>query len=119
MRISARDAVPFARAEGVSERVVEKVLQLLCLLTALNSYPGLRGKWALKGGTALNEDCRRALSAVLPFADNELAFLEVLLEQGEVDAGLLTCDTSLQQRIHCPCSAAVSASKPVTGDRGS
>ena len=304
MRVSARDAVPFARAEGFSERVVEKVLQLLRLLTALNSHPGLRGKWALKGGTALNlfvlrhprlsvdidlnyigaldrekmladrlrveraaravfsregftvrrmpdehaggkwrlayvsytgqpsvlevdmnymyrqplwevrevdshrvggfrakriplvdlhelaagklaallsrrqsrdlfdcsrilgledlasdrlrlafvvygamnrrdwrtvsvedidfearelarnlrpmlrapepsgevvtadyarrlvEDCKRALSAVLPFADNELAFLEVLLEKGEVDAGLLTCDTSLRQRIH-------------------
>ncbi len=54
MRVSARDAAPFARAEGFSEGVVEKVLQLLRLLSALNSHPGLRGKWALKGGTALN-----------------------------------------------------------------
>lgn len=54
MRFSARDAVPFARAEGFSERVVEKVLQLLRLLNALNSHPALRGRWALKGGTALN-----------------------------------------------------------------
>ena len=54
MRVSARDAAPFARAEGLSEGVVEKVLQLLRLLSALNSHPGLRGKWALKGGTALN-----------------------------------------------------------------
>lgn len=54
MRVSARDAAPFARAEGFSERVVEKVLQLLGLLSALNSHPGLREKWALKGGTALN-----------------------------------------------------------------
>ena len=54
MRVSGRDAGPFARAEGFSERVVEKVLQLMHLLGALNSHPGLRGKWALKGGTALN-----------------------------------------------------------------
>ena len=54
MRVSARDAGPFARAEGFSERVVEKVLQLMHLLSALNSHPRLRGKWALKGGTALN-----------------------------------------------------------------
>ena len=54
MRVLAHDVAPFARAEGFSERVVEKVLQLLRLLSALNSHPGLRGKWALKGGTALN-----------------------------------------------------------------
>ena len=54
MRFSARDAAPFARAEGFSERVVEKVLRLLGLLKTLNSHPALRGRWALKGGTALN-----------------------------------------------------------------
>ncbi len=34
--------------------MVEKVLHLLNLLNALNSHPFLKGKWALKGGTALN-----------------------------------------------------------------
>ena len=34
--------------------MVEKVLHLLNLLSALNSHPFLKGKWVLKGGTALN-----------------------------------------------------------------
>ena len=34
--------------------MVEKVLHLLNLLNALNSHPFLKGKWVLKGGTALN-----------------------------------------------------------------
>ena len=34
--------------------MVEKVLQLLNLLNKLNSHPFLKGKFALKGGTALN-----------------------------------------------------------------
>jgi len=34
--------------------MVEKVLHLLNLLDALNSHPFLKGKWVLKGGTALN-----------------------------------------------------------------
>jgi hypothetical protein len=54
VRLSAHNAALFARAEGFSERVVEKVLRLLGLLNALNSHPALRGRWALKGGTALN-----------------------------------------------------------------
>ncbi len=54
MKFSRSDTAPFARAEGFSEQVVEKVLQLLHLLNTLNSHPALRGKWVLKGGTALN-----------------------------------------------------------------
>lgn len=34
--------------------MVEKLLHLLNLLNALNSHPFLKGKWVLKGGTALN-----------------------------------------------------------------
>lgn len=50
-------------------------------------------------GARLVEECRRALSDVLPFTDAELAFLDLLLERGEIDASLLTADTTLQQRI--------------------
>jgi predicted nucleotidyltransferase component of viral defense system len=39
---------------GFKADMVEKVLQLLNLLNALNSHPFLKNKWVLKGGTALN-----------------------------------------------------------------
>lgn len=54
MRFSRSEAAPFARAEGFNEQMVEKVLHLLHLLNTLTSHPALRGKWVLKGGTALN-----------------------------------------------------------------
>ena len=47
----------------------------------------------------LAEECRRALSIVLPFTDAERTFLDLLLERGEIDASILTSDVSLQQRI--------------------
>lgn len=50
-------------------------------------------------GTQLAEKCRKALSIVLPFTDAERAFLDLLLERGEIDASMLTSDVSLQQRI--------------------
>ena len=34
--------------------MIEKVLHLLNLLDKLNRHPMLKGKWVLKGGTALN-----------------------------------------------------------------
>ncbi len=50
-------------------------------------------------GARLVEECRRALSNVLPFTDVERAFLDLLLDRGEIDGALLTADTTLQQRI--------------------
>ena len=50
-------------------------------------------------GARLVEECRRALSIVLPFTDAERAFLDLLLDRGEVDASILTSDTTLQERI--------------------
>ena len=37
-------------------------------------------------GETLVEECQRGLSAVLPFKDAERAFLDLLLEQGKIDA---------------------------------
>ena len=54
MKFSAAEILYIARPHGFDDAVVEKVLHLLHLLTALNSHPLLRGKWVLKGGTALN-----------------------------------------------------------------
>ncbi len=50
-------------------------------------------------GNMLVEKCRGGLSEVLPFNDSEQAFLDLLLEKGEIDAAILTSDTSLQNRI--------------------
>ena len=54
MRFSAAEIQPLTRPEGFNPRVIEKVLHLVHLLNTLNSHPSLRGKWVLKGGTALN-----------------------------------------------------------------
>ena len=37
---------------------------------------------------------------MLPLTAAERAFLDLLLEKGEIDATILTSDTALQQRIH-------------------
>ena len=50
-------------------------------------------------GARLVRECREGLSVVLPFTDSERAFLDLLLDRGEIDPTLLTADSSLQQRI--------------------
>ena len=47
----------------------------------------------------LVEETRSLLSAVLPLADHELAFLDRLNGKGEIEASLLTAEADLQQRI--------------------
>ena len=54
MRISLSRLQTEARATGFRSDVLEKVAQLLSLLNAIESHPFLKGKFALKGGTALN-----------------------------------------------------------------
>ena len=51
-------------------------------------------------GETLVERCRAGLGALLPFRDAERAFLDLLLDEGRIDARLLTYDTALQERIH-------------------
>lgn len=50
-------------------------------------------------GARLVEECRERLSAVLPFLDNERAFLDLLLDRGIIDSRILTPDPVLQQLI--------------------
>lgn len=52
--------------------------------------------WAEKTLT----ECQLALGNLFPFRDNETQFLHELLENGKIDASLLTSDKSLIQRIH-------------------
>jgi hypothetical protein len=50
-------------------------------------------------GTKLVEECRRALSALLPFSESEKKFLDAILDKGEIIPCLLTDDKHLQERI--------------------
>lgn len=50
-------------------------------------------------GDNLVHSCRQALSELLPFNDGERAFLDLLLDAGEIRANLLTSDAALQERI--------------------
>ncbi len=54
MKFLSSEVLQAAEATGFKVDMVEKVLHLLNLLNALNSHPFLKGKWVLKGGTALN-----------------------------------------------------------------
>lgn len=54
MRFSTSQILSIARPDGFDAGMIEKVLHLVHPLHNLNSHPSLRGKWALKGGTALN-----------------------------------------------------------------
>ena len=60
---------------------------------------GIRGLEATSYGKALVEECQTVLSKLLPFNRSELAFLDLLLEEGKIDAALLTSDSALQERI--------------------
>ena len=54
MKISTERLNAVAGATGFRSDVLEKVIHLLNLLEAIQSHPFLKGKFALKGGTALN-----------------------------------------------------------------
>ena len=54
MRISPEALAAEAQATGFRPDVLETAVQLLRVLGALTQHPALRGKLALKGGTALN-----------------------------------------------------------------
>ena len=47
----------------------------------------------------LVDECRTRLAAVLPFTGSELAFLDRLLDDGEIEPELLTSDRALAERI--------------------
>ena len=51
---SSEEVLPIAESTGFRAEMIEKVLHLLNLLDKLNHHPMLKGKWVLKGGTALN-----------------------------------------------------------------
>ncbi|MBF8279486.1 MAG: hypothetical protein HW385_918 [candidate division NC10 bacterium] len=54
MNLSRERLLVEAAATGFRAEVLEKVIRLLALLEGLRSHPFLKGRFALKGGTAIN-----------------------------------------------------------------
>ncbi len=54
MKISRQKLESESQATGFRPEILEKVIHLLNLLEGLNHHPFLKGRWVLKGGTALN-----------------------------------------------------------------
>jgi predicted nucleotidyltransferase component of viral defense system len=69
------------------------------LLPTLRISPSTSQKIGADYGTRLVAECRQALSVVLPFNEAERAFLDLLLDRGEIDPTNLTADLILQKRI--------------------
>ena len=59
----------------------------------------MEGLDAATYGENLVGECRLALSKLLPLNDAERAFLDLLLDEGKINATLLTHDERLQERI--------------------
>ncbi len=66
------------------------------LLPLLRTSEGAAGT---QYGRQLVEQCRQKLELVLPFSEAERAFLDHILDRGEIRADLLTKDADLQNRI--------------------
>jgi hypothetical protein len=54
MRVSREKLISESQATGFRPEVIEKVIHLMNLLEGFNRHPFLKGRLALKGGTALN-----------------------------------------------------------------
>lgn len=54
MNIKESEVRRLSSSTGFNPLLLEKVLYLMQLLRSLNSHPYLKGRWTLKGGTALN-----------------------------------------------------------------
>lgn len=54
MTVSRDEILAIAADTGFYSVMLEKVVRLIGLLNLLNTHPYLKGRWALKGGTALN-----------------------------------------------------------------
>lgn len=70
--------------------------QLLPVLRTAGQ-PGSKGpdEW----GKTLVDECRTALSCLLPFTEPEKEFLDRLLDHGEISPSLITCDAALSERL--------------------
>jgi predicted nucleotidyltransferase component of viral defense system len=86
-----KDILAFAHEKNYSLNNVEKVIRLSLLLDDLNSLPEFKGKFVLKGGTAINlvifDLPRLSVDIDLDFAENS-AKDEMLREREEINRAL-------------------------------
>ena len=54
MTVSRTEILEIGVSTGFDPMMLEKVVRLIGLLNLLNTHPFLKGRWVLKGGTALN-----------------------------------------------------------------
>lgn len=79
---------------GFDERELEEQLNPVLSGAAIERLRG-SGHWAKR----LVEECRQALSKVLPLRAGEREFLDRLVDDGEVRPELLTTDAAVAARI--------------------
>lgn len=82
--------------DDVDFEAMELVRQLV---PTLRTNPAKTPSGSAEYGARLVRECRESLTALLPFADSEHHFLDLLLDRGVIDPTLLTADESLQRRI--------------------
>lgn len=78
----------------VSERDIKRQLIPTLNRRALVDHGDISGL-----GKRLIAECRDNLSAVLPFSENEMRFLDLLLDEGVVEPRLLSDDPAMRSRI--------------------
>lgn len=118
------DAVSLSKMEGLDEHKLRLAFLVYCAsmkcrdvrrivpddvtinLNKLhhNLMPTLANTHVPKGkerefGFLLVDECKKIAETLLSFADNEIAFLDLILDRGMVDASLLTADKDVQARI--------------------
>jgi len=68
----------------------------------LQLIPTLRISHSIKQNSyaqTLVKECQEGLSSLLPLKKHEMKFLDILLDEGKIQAELLTTDTNLKDRI--------------------
>jgi predicted nucleotidyltransferase component of viral defense system len=78
---------------GYDHRELEN--ELISVVRAESLAKRKAGDWA----ESMIAECRDRLGAVLPMAANEIAFLNRILDQGEIEPELLTTDDKMAERI--------------------
>jgi len=78
---------------GYDHRELEN--ELIPVVRAESYAKRKAGDWA----ESMIAECRDRLGAVLPMAANEIAFLDRILDQGEIEPELLTTDGEMAERI--------------------
>ena len=81
---------------GRAAQDIEANLLPLLRPTVVAGIPGPAG-W----GRAMVSECQAAIDSVLPFTQAEIAFLDSVLDYGEIRPEFLTGDTEMIERISC------------------